>query len=105
MRIFNVARNHEPPDWIDDEAPKEISRGARIALDITLILAVPFCFWAGWFEFHRAREGHWQAWVYAFEWPLFGVIAIWLWKRLRSGNPPKFPKLEPPIFEDEEKKT
>jgi hypothetical protein len=96
----------EAPDWLDKEEPKKpLSRGQKIALDITALILVPFCFWAGWLEFHRALEGRWQAWVYSFEWPLFGFVGIWLWKRFRSGDPIKLPKIEPPKFDGDELKN
>lgn len=58
---------------------------------------VCFCFAAGWFELTRARHGHTIAWVYVFEWPLFGVLFIWMWWRLvterdvRRPSPPRAP--------------
>ena len=59
--------------------------------------AVCFCLAAGWFELTRAREGHTIAWVYVFEWPLFGVLFVWMWWRLvterdvRRPSPPRTP--------------
>ena len=59
--------------------------------------AVCFCFAAGWFELTRARHGHTIAWVYVFEWPLFGVLFVWMWWRLvterevRRPSPPRTP--------------
>lgn len=40
-----------------------------------------------WVEWARALDGHTFAWVYAFEWPLFGVLgtAMW-WKLLRTED-------------------
>lgn len=104
MRRLLVSNGDDAPDWLDKEPDENLplSRSKKIALDITLVISVPFCFWAGWFELERALEGRWQAWVYAFEWPLFGILAIWLWRRIRFGAPIKFPKLEPPNFDEKE---
>jgi hypothetical protein len=57
--------------------------------------AIFFCFAAGWFELSRARHGHTIAWVYAVEWPLFGVLFGWMWWRIvterevRRPSPPR----------------
>jgi len=57
--------------------------------------AVAFCLAAGWFELSRARGGHTIAWVYVFEWPLFGVLLGWMWWRVvterdnRRPSPPR----------------
>ena len=105
MRKSHVKDADEAPDWLDDEGPqrvqKPLTRGKKFALDFVMLLFIPFTFWAGWFELQRAVEGRWQAWVYSFEWPLFGFVGIWFWRRVRSGNPINWPKLEPPRFDDE----
>ena len=98
-----MKKSDEVPEWIDDDSPKPLSRAGKLATDVLALILVPFCFWAGWFEFGRAQDGRWQAWVYTFEWPLFGIVGIWLWRRIRSGNIPSLPKIEPPKFEDENK--
>lgn len=49
---------------------------------MTLLFALPGCLAAGWFELTRAMNGHQIAWVYAFEWPLFGVLGTYVWWRL-----------------------
>ena len=38
-----------------------------------LLLGVPLCLAAGWFELTRALGGREVAWVYAFEWPMYAV--------------------------------
>jgi hypothetical protein len=67
------------------------SRTAR-KLHLTLAIALPGCLAAGWFELDRARNGREIAWVYAFEWPLYGVLGIYMWWRLlhpdASGTSP-----------------
>lgn len=87
-----MTKEFTEPEWLDDDAPKPVTRKQKVALDITLAMALPFCFWAGWFEFQRAQEGNWRAWVYSFEWPFFGLVAMWLWRRLRRGDMPKIPR-------------
>ncbi|MDQ6934080.1 MAG: hypothetical protein M3130_02090 [Actinomycetota bacterium] len=53
---------------------------------VPFLLAVCFCFAAGWFELTRARAGHTIAWVYAFEWPLFGVLFAGMWWRIMAAR-------------------
>ncbi|MEP7177910.1 MAG: hypothetical protein ABI775_02365 [Pseudonocardiales bacterium] len=47
-----------------------------------LVIGVPVCVAAGWFELTRALAGRAVAWVYAFEWPLFGIYGVYIWWRL-----------------------
>jgi hypothetical protein len=58
-----------------------LSAGA-LRLHLTLLLVVPGCMAAGWFELTRARDGNELSWVYVFEWPFFAGFAIYLWWRL-----------------------
>ena len=66
----------------------------------TLSIVVPFCLWAGWFEWNRAQEGHWRAWVYAFEWPFFAIVALYMFRRFLRGDRIKIPR---PNFENNKK--
>jgi hypothetical protein len=53
---------------------------------------------ATWLEWTRARTGHPVAWVYTFEWPLFGLLGGYLWWRLLHGDrrPPEGDSPGPP---------
>jgi hypothetical protein len=62
------------------------SRTAR-KLHLTLAIALPGCLAAGWFELTRALNGREIAWVYAFEWPLYGLLGIYMWWRLLHAEP------------------
>lgn len=42
----------------------------------------------------RAQSGNWCAWVYTFEWPFFGAVALYLWRRIMRGDVPKIPRLD-----------
>jgi hypothetical protein len=62
---------------------------------VPLLIGVSVCVFAGWFELSRARQGHTIAWVYAFEWPGFAVVGIYMWWRMitnaddaRTASPP-----------------
>ena len=83
----------QAPQWVREGGASEpLSIKQRRALTLALFVAVPFCLWAGWFEFGRAESGNWRAWVYTFEWPFFGAIAVYLYRRLMKGEVPKIPK-------------
>ena len=90
-----MAKNEEfeAPDWVtnDSETPPITSQQKRI-LNISLFIVVPFCLWAGWFEFGRAQSGNWRAWVYTFEWPFFAGVSFYLWRRLTKGGFRRWPR-------------
>lgn len=82
------------PDWIEkgDEGPKPITQRERRWLTIAFLVVFPFCIWAGWFEFGRAQEGNWRAWVYTFEWPFFAAVALIVWRKFMRGDRFKIPR-------------
>lgn len=67
-----------------------MSRG-RWRFHVVFAPAVVLCLAAGWFELTRARAGHTIAWVYAVEWPLFGVLFAWMWWRVVTDHPSRRP--------------
>jgi len=83
------------PDWVKSSDSKEsvkVTFRKKVITTIIIACVFSFCMWAGWFELARARNGNWRAWVYSFEWPLFGGISIYLWRRIVNGDPIKIPK-------------
>ena len=92
----------EAPDWVsnDSETPPITAKQKRI-LNFSLFIVVPFCLWAGWFEFGRAQSGNWRAWVYTFEWPFFAGLSFYLWRRLTKGNIPQIPRPDLQALADE----
>jgi DNA-binding transcriptional regulator of glucitol operon len=58
-----------------------LSRRA-LRLHLTLLITVPGCLVAGWFEFTRAQAGNELSWVYVFEWPFFAGFGCYMWWRL-----------------------
>ena len=92
----------EAPDWVqnDSETPPITAKQKRI-LNISLFIVVPFCLWAGWFEFGRAQSGNWRAWVYTFEWPFFAGLSFYLWRRLTKGDIPQIPRPDLQALADE----
>jgi hypothetical protein len=61
---------------------------AALRLHATMIAGVALSAGAAWFEWTRALRGHEVAWVYAFEWPLFAVMGIYVWWKLLHGDRP-----------------
>lgn len=50
-----------------------------VAIHLALLLVLPMCGIAAWWQVHRALSGNFLSWLYVFEWPAFGGIAVWLW--------------------------
>jgi hypothetical protein len=105
----NPNKEFQAPQWVQDESATEgLSAKQRKLLTAVLFVALPFCLWAGWFEFGRAQSGNWRAWVYTFEWPFFGGVAVYLYSRIMKGD---IPKISRPDFAalakefDEEEKS
>jgi hypothetical protein len=57
-------------------------RLTNLRIHALLVVGVPICVAAGWFEWTRALGGREIAWIYAFEWPIFGVYGVYIWWRL-----------------------
>ena len=53
-----------------------------LRLHAALLVVVPGCLAAGWFELTRALAGNELSWVYVFEWPFFAAFAARMWWRL-----------------------
>ena len=99
-----------PPSQGIQEVPVEehgpgsspLSKPARrtgapaLRLHLTLVIGLSICLFAGWFELTRALGGNSLSWAYVFEWPLFGIFAIYLWWKLLhdDGSDPR-PSAEP----------
>jgi hypothetical protein len=62
------------------------SLGATVGMYLPVVIGVPGCFAAGWFELTRALGGREIAWVYAIEWPLYGITGMYMWWRLRRAH-------------------
>jgi hypothetical protein len=90
------------PDWVaNEEELKPLTNRQKLYFKIFLAAVIPFCIWAGWYEWHRAQEGHWRAWVYTFEWPFFAGVLMYMYRRFAKGNIPKIPR---PKFNSEDER-
>jgi hypothetical protein len=63
---------------------------------LPLVLGVPGCLAAGWFELTRALGGREIAWVYTFEWPLYAVVGSYMWWQIWHRKPSVRPAGTPP---------
>ena len=53
-----------------------------IALHVLVLIVVPSFFFLGKWQYDAARSGNTLSWAYTFEWPLFGLYALYVWWRL-----------------------
>ncbi|MBU6495896.1 MAG: hypothetical protein KGR42_05725 [Acidobacteria bacterium] len=59
----------------------EVTTADRIRAVVLLVLVEAVCGLAFYFELHRAEGGNALSWAYVFEWPILGVVAIYMmWK-------------------------
>jgi hypothetical protein len=89
----------EAPQWVRDDAnpeivkePIELTQKQKYFLIGILCTVIPLCLLVGWYEFGRAKEGHWRAWVYTFEWPFFAGVSIYMYRRIMRGDIPRIPR-------------
>lgn len=54
---------------------------------LLLIIIVPGCLSAAWWQAHRAVGGNTLSWGYTVEWPIFAVVAIIGWWQLIMEDP------------------
>ena len=58
-----------------------------ISAHVTLALCEPGFAALAWWQVDRALSGNSLSWVYVFEWPFFGVYAVFLWWRIVHDQP------------------
>ncbi|NNN03243.1 MAG: hypothetical protein HKL87_04530 [Acidimicrobiaceae bacterium] len=59
----------------------QVTTADRVRAVLLLILVEAVCGLAFYFELHRAESGNALSWAYVFEWPLLGIVAIYMmWK-------------------------
>ena len=73
-----------------------------LGIHLGLLLAEAICVSAFLVEIHRARQGNTLSWAYVFEWPIFAVYAIYIWRKLiREERQPSEPRTMPPSEHDD----
>jgi hypothetical protein len=58
------------------------NRPKTFRIHVGLVLAELICIPAFLFELSRALDGNTLSWAYVFEWPLLGLYAVHMWRRL-----------------------
>jgi len=58
-----------------------------ISAHVTLAVCEPGFGALAWWQVDRALGGNSLSWVYVFEWPFFGVYAVFLWWRIVHDQP------------------
>jgi hypothetical protein len=56
--------------------------GRAISLHLALLLFVPGCALAAWWQITRAFDGNGLSYLYSVEWPIFAVVAVYFWWQL-----------------------
>jgi hypothetical protein len=63
-----------------------LSRRALL-LHVAVVVWVPGCLVAFWWQVHRAMGGNGLSYLYSVEWPVFALIGIWAWWQLLHTDP------------------
>lgn len=58
-----------------------------LLLHLEVLVVAPGCVAAGWWQATRALAGNSLSWVYSIEWPIFALIALWVWWHLVHEDP------------------
>jgi DNA-binding transcriptional regulator of glucitol operon len=53
--------------------------GRSAALHVALLVVVPGCAIAAWWQINRAQDGNQLSYLYSVMWPVFGLLAIIFW--------------------------
>jgi DNA-binding transcriptional regulator of glucitol operon len=55
-----------------------LSRRA-VSLHLTILVLVPACALAAWWQINRAADGNQLSYLYSVLWPAFGVLSVYFW--------------------------
>jgi hypothetical protein len=58
-----------------------------ITLHLAVVVWVPGCLLAGWWQVTRALGGNGLSYLYSVEWPVFALVGIWVWWSLVHTDP------------------
>lgn len=50
-----------------------------MSLHLALLVLVPGCALAAWWQVNRAEDGNQLSYLYSVMWPVFGILAIYFW--------------------------
>ena len=63
---------------IGDVRERWLSKRA-VSLHAALLVGVPGCALAAWWQVHRAQDGNDLSYLYSVMWPLFGLLTLYFW--------------------------
>ena len=52
-----------------------------------MVLWVPMCLLAGWWQVTRALDGNGLSYLYSVEWPIFAIVGVFAWWSLVHTDP------------------
>jgi DNA-binding transcriptional regulator of glucitol operon len=55
-----------------------LSRRA-VSLHLAVLVFVPGCAVAAWWQIHRAQDGNQLSYLYSVMWPVFGILGLYFW--------------------------
>ena len=55
-----------------------LSRRA-VSLHLAVLVFVPGCAVAAWWQIHRAEDGNLLSYLYSVMWPVFGILGLYFW--------------------------
>jgi DNA-binding transcriptional regulator of glucitol operon len=58
-----------------------------MTLHLAVLVWVPGCLIAGWWQVTRAFDGNGLSYLYSVEWPVFALVGIWVWWSLIHTDP------------------
>jgi hypothetical protein len=53
--------------------------GRAVALHVAVLVVVPGCAIAAWWQINRAQDGNQLSYLYSVMWPVFGLLAVTFW--------------------------
>ena len=53
--------------------------GRAVALHVAVLVVVPACAIAAWWQINRAQDGNQLSYLYSVMWPVFGLLAVVFW--------------------------
>lgn len=53
--------------------------GRAVSLHVAVLVVVPGCAIAAWWQINRAQDGNQLSYLYSVMWPVFGLLAIIFW--------------------------
>ncbi len=53
--------------------------GRAVSLHVAVLVIVPGCAIAAWWQIGRAQDGNQLSYFYSVMWPVFGILALYFW--------------------------